>query len=129
MPSAVRAWRTMSISPSASPPALVLEAYPGIRKTVLRFSDGGILRLRNLFGFITPEGRRAARFWRRIEQQQSKPLVVIGLLGWWAVIRYRLGLLSRRRPWPSSAKRLGLHARGDPALRQCGPSMSIPFPT
>ena len=55
-----------------APHALVLEAYPGIKKTVLHFSDGEFCGC-NLFAFITPEGRRAARFWRRIEQQRKKP--------------------------------------------------------
>jgi CTP:molybdopterin cytidylyltransferase MocA len=90
--------------------ALVLEAYPGIKKTVLHFSDGDFCGC-NLFAFITPEGRRAARFWRRIEQQRKKPLVVIGLLGWWAVIRYRLGLLSLEEALAKLSKRLGLRMR------------------
>jgi CTP:molybdopterin cytidylyltransferase MocA len=93
-----------------APHALVLEAYPGIRKTVLHFSDGDFCGC-NLFAFITPEGRRAARFWRRIEQQRKKPLVVIGLLGWWAVIRYRLGLLSLEEALAKLSKRLGLRMR------------------
>jgi len=93
-----------------APHALVLEAYPGIRKTVLRFSDGDFCGC-NLFAFITPEGRRAARFWRRIEQQRKKPLVVIGLLGWWTVIRYRLGLLSLEEALAKLSKRLGLRIR------------------
>ena len=80
---------------------------PGIRKTVLRFSDGDFCGC-NLLAFITPEGRRAAKFWRRIEQERKKPLVVIGLLGWWAVIRYRLGWLSLEEALTKLSKRLGL---------------------
>ena len=93
-----------------APHALVLEAYPGIKKTVLRFSDGEFCGC-NLFAFITPEGRRAARFWRKIEQQRKKPLVVIGLLGWGAIIRYRLGLLSLEEALAKLSKRLGLRMR------------------
>lgn len=93
-----------------APHALVLEAYPGIKKTVLRFSDGEFCGC-NLFAFITPEGRRAARFWRKIEQQRKKPLVVIGLLGWGAIIRYRLGLLSLEEALAKLSKRLGLRIR------------------
>ena len=77
---------------------------------MLRFSDGDFCGC-NLFAFITPEGRRAARFWRRIEQQRKKPLVVIGLLGWWAVIRYRLGFLSLEEAVAKLSKRLGLRMR------------------
>tara|TARA_R110001592_G_scaffold336960_1_gene622770 strand:+ start:35695 stop:36513 length:819 start_codon:yes stop_codon:yes gene_type:complete len=100
----------VDVTVGLAPHALVLEAYPGIRKTVLRFSDGDFCGC-NLFAFITPEGRRAARFWRRIEQQRKKPLVVIGLLGWWAVIRYRLGLLSLEEALAKLSKRLGLRMR------------------
>lgn len=100
----------IDIAVGLAPYALVAEAYPGIRKTVLRFSDGDFCGC-NLFAFITPEGRRAARFWRKIEQQRKKPLVVIGLLGWWAVIRYRLGLLSLEEALAKLSKRLGLRIR------------------
>jgi CTP:molybdopterin cytidylyltransferase MocA len=100
----------VDITVGLAPYALVAEAYPGIRKTVLRFSDGDFCGC-NLFAFITPEGRRAARFWRRIEQQRKKPLVVIGLLGWWAVIRYRLGFLSLEEAVAKLSKRLGLRMR------------------
>lgn len=100
----------VDVTVGLAPHALVLEAYPGIRKTVLHFSDGDFCGC-NLFAFITPEGRRAARFWRRIEQQRKKPLVVIGLLGWWAVIRYRLGLLSLEEALAKLSKRLGLRMR------------------
>ena len=93
-----------------APHALVTEAYPGIKKTVLRFSDGDFCGC-NLFAFLTPEGRRAARFWRKIERQRKKPLVVISLLGWRAVIRYRLGLLSLEEALAKLGKRLGLRMR------------------
>lgn len=100
----------VDVTVGLAPHALVTEAYPGIRKTVLRFSDGEFCGC-NLFAFLTPEGRRAASFWRRIEQQRKKPLVVIGLLGWSAVIRYRLGLLSLEEALAKLGKRLGLRIR------------------
>ena len=93
-----------------APYALVKEAYPDIKKTVLRFSDGEFCGC-NLFAFLTPEGRRAANFWRKIEQKRKKPLLVIGLLGWWAVIRYRLGMLSLEEALAKLSKRLGLRIR------------------
>ncbi len=93
-----------------APFALISDAYPGIHKTVMRFSDGEFCGC-NLFAFLTPEGRRAARFWRRIEQQRKKPLVLIGLLGWSAVIRYRLGILSLEEALAKLGKRLGLRIR------------------
>ncbi|MFV8817812.1 nucleotidyltransferase family protein [Haliea sp. E17] len=93
-----------------APHALVTDAYPGIHKTVLRFSDGDFCGC-NLFAFVTPEGRRAAKFWRQIEQQRKKPLVLVGLLGWWAILRYRLGMLSLEEALAKLGKRLGLRIR------------------
>ncbi|MEM9254118.1 MAG: nucleotidyltransferase family protein [Pseudomonadota bacterium] len=100
----------VDVAVGLAPHPLIMDAYPGIKKTVLRFSDGDFCGC-NLFAFITPEGRRAARFWRRIEQERKKPLVVIGLLGWSAVIRYRLGLLSLEEALAKLSKRLGLRIR------------------
>jgi CTP:molybdopterin cytidylyltransferase MocA len=100
----------VDVTVGLAPYALVEEAYPGIRKTVLHFSDGDFCGC-NLFAFITPEGRRAAKFWRKIEQERKKPLVVIGLLGWRAVIRYRFGMLSLEEALTKLSKRLGLRMR------------------
>lgn len=90
-----------------APYELVKSVYPDISKTVLRFRDGNYCGC-NLFAFMTPEGRRAADFWRRIENQRKKPLLVIGLLGWWAVIRYRLGLLTLDAALERLSRHLGL---------------------
>lgn len=100
----------VDVTVGLSPYPLIAETYPGIRKTVLHFNDGDFCGC-NLFAFVTPEGRRAARFWRRIEQERKKPRVVIGLLGWSAVIRYRLGLLSLEEALAKLSKRLGLRIR------------------
>ena len=100
----------VDVAVGLAPHALVLDAYPGIHKTVMSFSDGDFCGC-NLFAFLTPEGRRAARFWRRIEQQRKKPMVLIGLLGWRSVIRYRLGMLSLEEALTRLGKRLGLRIR------------------
>ena len=60
---------------------------------------------------LAPYPLIAETFWRRIEQERKKPLVVIGLLGWSAVIRYRLGLLSLEEALAKLSKRLGLRIR------------------
>ena len=43
----------VDVTVGLAPHALVLEAYPGIKKTVLHFSDGDFCGC-NLFAFITP---------------------------------------------------------------------------
>jgi CTP:molybdopterin cytidylyltransferase MocA len=100
----------VDITVGLAPYGIITDAYPGIKKTVLRFSDGEFCGC-NLFAFLTPEGRRAASFWRKIEQQRKKPLVVIGLLGWWTVLRYRLGMLPLEEALAKLGKRLGLRIR------------------
>jgi molybdopterin-guanine dinucleotide biosynthesis protein A len=90
-----------------APHDIIKSAYPEIRKTVLRFSDGEYCGC-NLFAFLTPEGRRIADFWRKIENERKKPLLLIGLLGWWSVLRYRLGLLSLESALAQLSRRLDL---------------------
>jgi len=100
----------IDVTVGLAPHALITEAYPDIKKTVFRFSDGDFCGC-NLFAFLTPEGRQAASFWRKIEQQRKKPLVLIGLLGWWTVLRYRMGMLSLEEALAKLSKRLGLRVR------------------
>jgi GTP:adenosylcobinamide-phosphate guanylyltransferase len=76
-----------------APHDLVKATFPDLKKTVLRFADGQYCGC-NLFAFLTEDGRRVADFWRRVERDRKKPLVVIRLLGLWALLRYRLGWLT-----------------------------------
>lgn len=100
----------VDVTVGLAPHALITEAYPGIKKTVFRFSDGDFCGC-NLFAFLTPEGRQAASFWRKIEQQRKKPLVLVGMLGWSAVLRYRMRMLSLEEALAKLGKRLGLRMR------------------
>lgn len=100
----------VDVTVGLAPHALITEAYPGIKKTVFRFSDGDFCGC-NLFAFLTPEGRQAASFWRKIEQQRKKPLVLVGMLGWSTVLRYRMGMLSLEEALAKLGKRLGLRLR------------------
>lgn len=89
---------------------LVRAAFPEMRKTILRFRDGNYCGC-NLFAFLSPRGREIAAFWRRIENQRKKPLRLIGLLGWGAVIRYRLGWLPLDEALARLSARLGIRIR------------------
>ena len=100
----------VDVTVALAPYALVREAYPGMKKTVLRFSDGEFCGC-NLFAFLTPEGRRVAHFWQKIEQQRKKPLALIALLGWWPLLRYHFGLLPLEEALAKLSKRLGLRLR------------------
>lgn len=71
----------------------VQAAYPGVRRTVIALRDGGYSGC-NLFAFLTPRARQAARFWRRVEAQRKNPLRLIGHIGWSTALRYALGALT-----------------------------------
>ena len=90
-----------------APYDLVRKTFPDLKKTVLRFRDGQYCGC-NLFAFLTEDGRRMADFWRRVEQDRKKPLVVIGLLGVWAVLRYRMGLLTLQSALALFSRKVGL---------------------
>jgi GTP:adenosylcobinamide-phosphate guanylyltransferase len=72
---------------------LVAAAFPESRRTVTRLRDGGYCGC-NLFAFLTPQGRQAAAFWRRVEEQRKHPLKIVRALGFTAVLRYLLGRLT-----------------------------------
>lgn len=86
---------------------LIEAAFPGIRKTVLRFKDGHYCGC-NLFAFLTPEGRRVANDWRQVEKDRKNPLRVIGLLGWGSVMRYFIGQLTLDDALARLSKQLNL---------------------
>ena len=90
-----------------APYDLVRATYPELKKTVLRFRDGGYCGC-NLFGFLTEDGRRVADFWRQVEKDRKKPLVVIRLLGLWSLLSYRMGWLTLDKALARLSRRVGV---------------------
>jgi GTP:adenosylcobinamide-phosphate guanylyltransferase len=88
---------------------LIAEAFPGTRRTVTRLRDGGYCGC-NLFAFLTPQSRRAADFWRQVEQERKKPLRVVKVLGWMTVLRYLLGRLTLEQALNGLSRRMNLRA-------------------
>ena len=88
---------------------IVEAAYPGVRRTVLRLSDGGFCGC-NLFAFLTTRGRAAADFWREVEQQRKKPLRLVSSFGVFPVLRYLCGRLSLGQALEGISRRMGLKA-------------------
>lgn len=72
---------------------MVARAFPEGKRTVTRLADGGYCGC-NLFAFLTPRARRAAQFWRRVEEQRKHPLRIVRTLGIAAVLRYLCGCLT-----------------------------------
>ncbi len=71
----------------------VLAAWPGTRRTWLRFRDGRFSGC-NLFWLGTPDAAAAVAFWRRVEQDRKRPLAMVALLGPATLLRFALGLLT-----------------------------------
>jgi CTP:molybdopterin cytidylyltransferase MocA len=97
------------VAVALAPHALVQEAHPGTRRTVLKFSDGHYCGC-NLFAFLSPRGRTMARLWQQVEAQRKKPIRVVGLVGWTAVALYALHLLSLAGALKRLSKLAGLRA-------------------
>ena len=72
---------------------VVLAAYPGGRRTWLRFRGGAYTGC-NLFVLRTPRAAGAVRFWRRLERERKRPLRMAALLGSGVLLRHALGRLS-----------------------------------
>lgn len=73
--------------------AAVLAAFPGSKRTALRFRDAACCGC-NLFAFLTPAGRRAPAFWRQMEQQRKQPHRLAAALGLGTLLAYLCGRLT-----------------------------------
>lgn len=85
----------------------VMAAYPGMRRTALRFRDAAYCGC-NLFALLTPAGRAVTTFWQRVEQQRKRPWRLLGALGWGTVVRYLLGRLTLAEALGRLSQRLQL---------------------
>jgi molybdopterin-guanine dinucleotide biosynthesis protein A len=88
----------------------VTAAFPGSRRTILKVRGGGYCGC-NLFALLTPAGRGAVHYWRRVEQERKRPLrLVAGALGWSAVLAYALGRLTLDGALGRISRRVGVRA-------------------
>jgi len=88
---------------------LVTTKYPETKRTAIQLADGSYCSC-NLFGFLTPEARSAAHFWRKVESQRKKTLRVIAGFGWLNLLRYLLKRPSLEEGLDRISQRLGLRA-------------------
>jgi len=73
----------------------VMDAYPNTRRTAIRLRPGAGYCGCNLFAVNTERGRSLIEMWQSVESQRKNPTkLVIGMLGWTAVLRYLLRQLS-----------------------------------
>ena len=88
---------------------LVTAKYPETKRTAISLGDGSYCSC-NLFGFLTPEARSAAHFWRKVESQRKKTLLVIAGFGWLNLLLYLLKRPSLEEGLGRISQRLGLRA-------------------
>jgi molybdopterin-guanine dinucleotide biosynthesis protein A len=88
---------------------LVKAKYPETKRTAMPLADGSYCSC-NLFGFLTPEARRAAHFWRRVESQRKKTWRVVAGFGWLNLLLYLLKRPSLAEGLQRISRRIGLRA-------------------
>lgn len=97
------------VAVALAPHALVQHAYPRTRRTALKFSDGHYCGC-NLFAFLTPRGRGMVPLWKKVEGHRKRPIRVVGLVGWVAMLLYALGILSLAGAMRRISRQAGLAA-------------------
>jgi len=99
------------------PYAVVAEAYPQSKRTVIGFRGGGYCGC-NLFLLGTSKARRLVEFWTQVERERKRPLRLIRHLGWGMLLRYILGLLSLSDALLELSQRMGISIQ----------AIMLPFP-
>ena len=73
---------------------LIKTAYPGVQRTVLKFSGGGYCGC-NLYALSGARAREIVSLWQGIQTHRKQPWrMALGLLGFRALARYACGRLS-----------------------------------
>ncbi|MDE0156134.1 MAG: NTP transferase domain-containing protein [Gammaproteobacteria bacterium] len=89
--------------------ALVRRAYPGVRRTVLKFSDGGYCGC-NLYALNGSRAREIISLWQRTQAYRKRPWrMALGLLGFRALARYACGRLSLQQTRQAIMKATGVN--------------------
>lgn len=86
--------------------SMVLAAYPGVRRTSIRFRDGGRGGC-NLFALRSPAAGRVIDFWRQIEQHRKDPLAMLRQIGPGTALRYLANRLTLEQGLQSLGQRTG----------------------
>lgn len=90
----------------------VVHAYPGTRRTALRLRPGAGYCGCNLFLINNTQGRKLVERWRRVEARRKHPArLIIGMLGWGAVIRYLCGRLRLADAFTRLSRRLDIRVK------------------
>lgn len=87
---------------------LISAAFPGSRRTVLRFSEGGYCGC-NLYALDGARARNIISLWQRIQTHRKQPWrMALGLFGFGALARYACGRLSMEQSRQAIMKTTGI---------------------
>lgn len=87
--------------------ATIQAAYPNVRRTYLKFAEGGYSGC-NLFTLATTDASKALGFWREIDKNRKKPLKLIRSVDIKAVALYAMGKLGLDDAMIRLSKKLGV---------------------
>ena len=86
--------------------SLIRAAFPGSRRTFLRFRDGAWSGC-NLFLLRTPASAGVVAYWRRLEGERKRPWRMLRLVSPLLALRHLLGLLTLRGALDALGRRTG----------------------
>jgi len=75
------------------PAGIVHAAFPGVKRTVFRFRDGGFCGC-NLYALLSTKGYDALREWASVEAERKRPWRILRILGYGTLFRFVIGQLS-----------------------------------
>lgn len=81
------------VSAAVTPTRLLDAAFPGARRTRLRFRDDAYSGC-NLFALMRPGADNVLAFWQRLEQERKRPWRMAMRIGSGTLLRYALGRLT-----------------------------------
>ncbi len=88
--------------------ALIRRAYPGVRRTVLKFSDGGCCGC-NLYALNGARARDIISLWKQAQTHRKQPWRMIhGLFGFGMLAKYLSGYLSLGQASEAIMKKTGI---------------------
>jgi CTP:molybdopterin cytidylyltransferase MocA len=81
------------VSAAVAPIRLLDSAFPGVRRTSLRFRDGGYSGC-NLFALMDPAAENVLAFWQTLEEERKRPWRMARRIGPGTLVAYLLGRLT-----------------------------------
>jgi len=81
------------VTAGVTPVAVVDRAFPGVRRTALRFRDGGYSGC-NLFALMGPRAKDVLMLWQTLEHDRKRPWRMARHLGYGTLARYLAGQLA-----------------------------------